>query len=235
MGSSHELESGVPVDEAPDWVGAWMPQRHVEIAAEIERLREEARQIESLGRLLWQEGLPLQEAVKDVFRSVGLRAELTPELPAADVSVALGDGKRLLISVEGTEHNVTNRSAKIKQVFEASQQLGDGDRVVLAANVHRTRPVADREWLDPVSEEALMIIKGVGAIFVTTATLYRAWTMAKEHPESAAEPFLYMHAAAPGALTIDGDSGDEPPTDGEVDEESHGAGLTDRLVSALKS
>ena len=53
---------------APDWVGAWMPQRHVEIVAEIERLQEEARQIESLGRLLWQVGRPLQEAV--VFESL---------------------------------------------------------------------------------------------------------------------------------------------------------------------
>ena len=235
MESSQAVESGVPVDEAPDWVGAWMPQRHVEIAAEIERLREEARQIESLGRLLWQEGLPLHEAVKDVFQSVGLRAELTPQSPAADVIVALGEGKRLLISVEGTEHNITNRSTKIKQVFEASQQLGDGDRVVLAANVHRTRPVADREWLDPVTEEALMIIKGVGAIFVTTATLYRVWSMAKERPEAAAEPFLYMHAAAAGALTIDSDAGEKAPMESDEVEEPAGAGLTDRLVSALKS
>ena len=113
-----------------------MPQRHVDIVAEIARLQAETEQIESLGCLLWQAGRPLEEAVRDVFLAVGLQAELTPAEPTCDVLVGLGDGKRLLVSVTGTEGNVTNKSTKIKQVFQADQELSDGDRVVFVGNVH---------------------------------------------------------------------------------------------------
>jgi len=41
---------------APEWVNSWMPQRHNEIAAQIEKLRGEAALLESLGRLLCQGG-----------------------------------------------------------------------------------------------------------------------------------------------------------------------------------
>ena len=150
-----------------------MPQRHVEIVAEIEKLQEEARQLESLGRLLWQEGGPLEEAVRDLFQSVGIEAETAPAKAAWDVTVNLDGGRRLLVVVTGTESNVTNKSDKIRQVFEAAQGLEETDRIVLAANVHRERPVADREWLDPATAEAMMIIKGLGVVFVTTAMLFR--------------------------------------------------------------
>jgi len=106
---------------APEWVNAWMPQRHVDIVAEIERLRRESEQIASLGRLLWQAGRPLEEAVRDIFLAVGFQAELTPAEPTCDVLVGLGEGKRLLVSVTGTEGNVTNKSTKIKQIFQAAR------------------------------------------------------------------------------------------------------------------
>ena len=77
-------------DQTPDWVSGWMPQRHVEIVAEIDRLKEEAAEMESLGRLLWQTGMPLEEAVRDIFRAVGLSAELTPGTTSSDVVAANG-------------------------------------------------------------------------------------------------------------------------------------------------
>ena len=109
---------------APEWVNSWMPQRHNEIAAQIEKLREEAALLESLGRLLCQGGRALEEAVRDVFRGMGLQADLTPAEPMCDVMVIFGDGKRLLVSVTGTENSVTNKSV------QASQNAGDGDRII---------------------------------------------------------------------------------------------------------
>jgi len=112
-----------------------MPQRHLDIVAEIERLQPEPAQIDRLGRLLWLAGRPLEEAARDVFLAVGLQVELTPAEPTCDVLVGLGEGRRLLVSVTGTEGNVTNKSTKIKQVFQASQELSEGDRIVFAGNV----------------------------------------------------------------------------------------------------
>ena len=191
---STPLPDDVGLDGAGrEWVNSWMPQRHVEIAAQIEKLREEGALLESLGRLLWQAGLPLEEAVRDVFRGLGLQAELTPAEPMCDVMVIFGDGKRLLVSVTGTENSVTNKAAKIKQIFEASQHASDSDRIILAGNEHRERPLVDREWLDPLTGEAMMIVKGLGAVFVTTSALFRLWSLSHDNPEAASEQVSQLH------------------------------------------
>ena len=219
---------------APEWVNAWMPQRHVDIVAEIERLRAEAEQIESLGRLLWQAGRPLEEAVRDVSRAIGFQAELTPAEPTCDVLVGLGDGKRLRVSVTGTEGNVTNKSTKIKQVFQATQE---GDRVVFVGNVHRGRPVADREWLDPVSGDAMMVLKGLGVVFTTTGTLFRIWTLSRENHQAGTDQMGQLHAAAPGLFALETTSADLPfdGEGGDTDESEEAEGFADRLVNALKA
>lgn len=233
---------------APEWVNTWMPQRYIDIVAEIERLRAESAQIESLGRLLWQAGRPLEEAVRDVFAAVDLQAELTPAEPTCDVLVGLGEGRRLLVSVTGTEGNVTNKSAKIKQIFQAAQELSEGDRIVFAGNVHRGRPVADREWLDPVSGDAMMVLKGLGVIFVTTSTLFRIWSLSRENQQVATDQMVQLHAAAPGPFSLDrspselpfeaeGESHEsaEPEESNEPNESKESKGFADRLVSALKA
>ena len=225
----------VGLDGAPEWVNSWMPQRHVEIATQIERLGEEAALLESLGQLLWQADRPLEEAVRDVFRGFGFQAELTPAEPMCDVMVMFGEGKRLLVSVTGTANSVTNKSPKIKQVFEAAQNASDGDRIVLAGNVHRERPFADREWLDPVTGEAMMILKGMGAVFVSTATLFRIWGMSHENPQTASEQLAQLYTADAGPFTPNKPPADLPFEESGESDVDESRGFADRLVSALKS
>ena len=220
---------------APEWVNSWMPQRHAEIAAQIEKLREEATLLESLGRLLWQAGRPLEEAVRDVFRGLGLQAELTPAEPMCDIMVMFGEGKRLLVSVTGTENSVTNKSPKIKQIFEASQNVGEGDRIVLAGNVHRERPLADREWLDPLTGEAMMILKGLGAVFVSTSTLFKIWSLSHDNPEAASEQLAQLHASDAGLYSAGTQSAELPFEQAEADDVAEPRGFATRLVTALKS
>ena len=216
----------------PEWVSGWMPQRHAEIMAEIEKLKEEAAQMESLAQLLWQTDQPLKESVRDIFRAVGLSAELTPASSTADLTVDVGDGKRLLVVVGGTDAAITNKSPQIKQIFDAAQEQGDdGDRIVMVGNVHRLRPPADREWLDPLTNEAMMIIKGVNAVFVTTATLFAIWKLSQEHPQAAVNHLLQLQLADAGPFTLD--PAGEAPEGAEEGDESEG--FATRLVSALKS
>ena len=198
-------------ETAPSWVNGLMPQRQAEIEAEIgklqakiAKLQEEVGAIESMGQLLYQKGLPLKEAVRDMFSSIGLEAELTAAGSTHDVTVSLGDSKRLLVVVAGTDKNITNKSVEIRQVFETAQAItGDEDRLVLAANVHRQRPVTDREWLDPATEDAQMIMNGLGTILVTTATLFRIWKLSTENSQAAVEHLRRLHAAAPGTFTFE--------------------------------
>lgn len=130
---------------------------------------------------------------------------------------------------------MTNKSAKIKQVFQAAQELNEGDRVVFVGNVHRGRPVADREWLDPVSGGAMMVLKGLGVVFATTATLFRIWTLSRENQQAATDQMAQLHAAAPGLFALETASA-ELPIDAEGATESEEAtGFADRLVNALKA
>ena len=202
---------------APDWVAAMMPnRRHAEIMAEIaklqaeaDQLREESQQMESMGRLLWQGGQPLQEAVCEVFTSAGLEAERAPDQAPYDVIVALGDGKRLLVEVAGVEGAVTKKCPKVRQTFDTAQDANESDRIVFAANAYRDRAVSDREWVDCVNSDALMILTGLGTAFVTTTTLFRIWSLSRENPEAAREYLVRLHSASPGIFALEG-SGQEP-------------------------
>ena len=85
------------------------------------------------------------------FEGLGLQAELTPAEPMCDVMVIFGDGKRLLVSVTGTENSVTNKSAKIKTdlrgVSTRQRQRSDHPGWQRTSRASRW---ADREWLDPL-------------------------------------------------------------------------------------
>ena len=198
-------------EDIPDWVSAALPQRRADIVAEIgrlqaeiETLRGEAGGMESMARLLWQAGPQLEDAVRDAFCAAGFDADQAPSGSSYDVTVNLGDGKRLLVKVASAEKSVTKKSSEMRQMFDTAQEVeGDDDRLVLAANVHRERPVADREWLDPIAGDALMILTGLGAVVVTTSLLFRIWGMLREKPQAAKDHLLRLHAADAGLFLLD--------------------------------
>ena len=221
---------------APDWVAAMMPnRRHAEIMAEIaklqaeaEQLREESQQMESMGRLLWQAGQPLEEAVCEVFTSAGLEAERAPDEAPYDVIVGLGDGKRLVVEVTGVEGPVTKKAAKVRQTFDTAQNAtNEDDKIVFVANAYRDRAVSDREWVDCINNDALMILTGLGAVFVTTTTLFRIWSLSRENADAAREYLVRLHASSPGifALEAKGQEGEgsapqTPPSEPQKNEGS---------------
>ena len=177
-------------------VGGW------KLREEIDKLLGEAGNIESLARLLWQDGPQLADAVHEVFNLIGFEADPAPAGSTYDVTVSLGDGKRLLVKVAGMEKSVTKKSLAVRQIFETTQEVtGDDDRVVLAANVHRKRPVADREWLDPITGDAVMILTGLGGVLVTTSALFRIWVQSRENPEAAKDHILQLHSAEAGLFS----------------------------------
>ena len=212
-----ETESRINDDQgqpgpAPAWVVAMMPdQRRAEILEKITQLREEAerlqgqsQQMEPMGRLLWQAGQPLQHAVCRVFVAAGFEAFPAAVEAPYDVIVTLGDGKRLLVEVTSLEGPVTKTSPKVRQTFEAAQDGADSnDRIIIATNAYRERPVSDREEVDPFNSDALMILTGLGVVVVTTTTLYRIWCLSRESPEAAREYLLRLHSAPPGIFALD--------------------------------
>ena len=88
-------------------------------------------------------------------------------------------------------------------MFETAQEVaGDDDRIVLAANVHRERPVADREWLDAVEPDAQLILNGLGVVLLMTPMLFRVWEMHRENPDAAKEHIQRLHTAEAGTFSL---------------------------------
>jgi hypothetical protein len=177
----------------PSWLESELPARYVELSEEIAQRESERHRLLSHGRLLWQTGDDLSEAVRDVFREFGYGAELTSPGATYDVTVIVGPGKRLLIEVTGIEGAIAKASRKISQLLQACQEAVEGDRVVLAANVYRSKPPVERRQLEPITRDALQLVGRLGANVLTTQTLYAIWysSLANASVATAAVEALY--------------------------------------------
>ena len=87
-------------DAVPEWVAHSLPERRADIDAEIEKLQrkidklaQESGRMESMARLLWQTGPPLEEAVCDLFSAVGFETDPAPPEASYDMTVVKGGVK----------------------------------------------------------------------------------------------------------------------------------------------
>ena len=94
--------------------------------------------------------------------------------------------------------------------------IGDGQWQTVSG---WTRRRARRGW----------VIKGVGAVFVTTATLFAIWELSWEHPDVATDHLLSLHMAEAGFVTLERSAESSDGTEQEVPS----PGFANRLVRAL--
>lgn len=177
----------------PEWVAGEMPPRYVEIAGRLAVLKQEAREFERIGEVLWQTGSPLAQATRDLFNALHFDAELTSAGTNYDLSVKLDGGKRLLIEIVGSLGPVSKKSRQIAQALRAIQEdATDQDRVVIVANAFCGKaPSARKE--DPAAADALRLIQGLGANFVTTSTLFGIWRYSLQNLQEAKKSILNLH------------------------------------------
>lgn len=195
LGSPPEVES--LQERAPVWLYSELPARYAQISAEIDALRQEARRIEEMGSLLWQTGMPLIHAVRNAFASIGFATELAERPANYDVAVHLDRGRRLLVQVAALSDVVDRTSPKIVQILQTLQfDATEQDKVVFIVNAHYNRPFQDRP--DPVTFDALKLIAGLGAILMTTSTLFAASTYALRDPADARKIVNNLHGFVGG-------------------------------------
>ena len=152
-----------------------MPARFAEVKSEIHRLGEEAETLRSISSLLWHTGESLTIGVRDVFRTLGYEAELTPQGATYDVTVAVNSGARLLIEVTGIGGALKKDSNKIAQVLQAIQkEVSENDRVIVALNAFRGQPLVQRNE-SVVTPDALSLLTGLKVNLVETKTLFNIW------------------------------------------------------------
>jgi hypothetical protein len=107
---------------APEWVERVYPPEVTTLRAEIGRLASELDTFLSAGRLLWQTGGPLQDAVAGCFRDFGVAVEPTSTGATYDLTVVLDAHRRLLVEVLGIDGSIQKKSNKIGQVVQTLQE-----------------------------------------------------------------------------------------------------------------
>ncbi len=188
-------------DGQPGWVTGELPAQYGELAAKIKALHEEAHKYEKIAAVLWQTGTPLVLAVRDLFAALQFKVEMSESGSASyDLSVELENGRRLLVDVVGAADAVDRKSPHIGQVLHALQDdARDQDRVVMVANTHCETPLADRRQ-ESVTPEALRLIQGLGANFISSQTLFGIWRYSLQDLPGARKSIARLHAQDGGVF-----------------------------------
>jgi hypothetical protein len=178
---------------------AEMPPGYETRLWEIERLSAELDAMDRIGRVLWETGEPLKEAVGAVFGALKCEVDATAG-SAGPIAVKLGDSRRLLLLVSGAAGPIQKTDEELAHAFRAVQFASANDRVVLVANNDPATPPAGRP--DPALPDALGVLQRMGVAVVTTATLFRLWRLSYEDQPKVRKVLERLHAQDGGPFVI---------------------------------
>jgi len=187
------------VGRAPDWVIAEMPPGYHTRMEEIQRLSADLHALDEIGRVLWQTGDPLKDAVRAVLAALKCEVESTPGA-IGSIVVKLDATRRLLLHVSRASGAIQKTSEDLAQAFQVLQFAGERDRVVLVANPDGDTRPAERP--DPVTADALHVLQRVGVNVLDTPTLFRLWRLSYEDPGRVRTSLERLHAQEGGRFVM---------------------------------
>ncbi|MCX6543202.1 MAG: hypothetical protein NTV05_02170 [Acidobacteria bacterium] len=185
--------------QAPEWMIAEMPPGYQTRLWEIERQSAELRAMDAIGRVLWETGEPLRDAVGAVFAVFKCEVDAAPGA-AGPIVVRLGESRRLLLVVSGTASPVQKTDEELAQAFREVQFASANDRVALVVNNDPATPPAGRP--DPALPDALSVLQRMSVNVVTTATLFKLWRLWYEDQQKARKILDRLHAQDGGPFII---------------------------------
>lgn len=189
------------VGQAPAWVAAEMPPGYQTRLFEIQRLSADLHAMDLVGRVLWETGGPLKEAVAAIFAAV--ECEVDAELGTAGTIVArLAPSRRLLLVVSSAAGAIQKTDGELAQAFQAVQFAANGDRVVLVAGNDPAAPPAQRP--DPIAPDALDMLGRMGVNVMTTAGVFRLWRQSLEDKPKAKKVLDQLHDQDGGTFVVPG-------------------------------
>jgi hypothetical protein len=187
------------VSKAPEWLLAEMPPGYQTRLWEIERLSVDLHAMDRIGRVLWEAGEPLRDAVDALFNA--LKCDVDATLGSTGpLVVKLGESRRLLLVVSGSVSSIKKTDEELAQAFRAVQFASTNDRVVFVANNDPATPPADRP--DPVLPDALDVLQRMSVNVVTTSTLFRLWRLWHEDQQKAQKALDRLHTQDGGPFVI---------------------------------
>lgn len=188
------------VGEGPAWLAREMPPGYQNRLFEIQRLSADLRAMDRIGRVLWESGDPLKDAVGTLL--VALECEVEATAGAGPITLKLGPSRRLLLVVSKTASAIEKTSEELGRAFQAVQFASPDDRVVLVANNDPATPPSERP--DPIVPDALEMLGRMGVNLVTAATLFRLWRLSFEDRSKARKALDLLHEQDGGPFVLPG-------------------------------
>lgn len=185
--------------KAPEWMSAEMPPGYQTRLWEIERLSADLEAMDRIGRLLWETGEPLREAVVAVFGALKCDVDVAAG-SAGPIVVKIGESRRLMLVVSRSASPIQKTDEELTQAFRALQFASTNDRVVLAANNDPETPPADRP--EPALPDALGVLQRMGVAVVPTPSLFRLWRLWYEDQPKAQKLLERLHAQDGGLFVV---------------------------------
>lgn len=184
---------------APEWVTAEMPPGYQTRLQEIERLSADLHAMDAIGRILWEEGQPLGDAVTAVFAALDCQVGRGP-YDAGPIAVTLAAPRRLIVVIAASSSPVEKTSDELALAFRAVQFASEGDRVLLVPGNDRATPPAARS--EPVHADALGMLQRMGVVVLTTTALFRLWRLSLEDGAKAKKALDRLHAQDGGPFVV---------------------------------
>jgi hypothetical protein len=155
--------------------------------------------MDRIGRVLWETGEPLRDAVTAVFEALKCEVDVTLGT-VGPIKVKLGESRRLLLLISGAVGPIEKTDQELAWAFQAVQFAAQSDRVVFVVNNDPTTPPPGRP--DPFLPDALGVLQRMGVDVVTTATLFKLWRLWLEDQQKARKVLERLHALDGGPFVI---------------------------------
>ena len=189
------------IELGPGWVVREMPPGYQNRVAEIQRLTADLQGMARFGRLLWEVGPALAEAVADMFAALKFDVQTMATDSAPVVVVPLQGTRRLLCHVSAEESPIQKKGADLARVFQVLQEVAtESDRVVLVVNSDPGTPPPERDG--SITPDALSFLRRMGVSHVQAPTLFALWTLALQDPDRARAQIERLHAQDGGTFDI---------------------------------
>ena len=187
--------------DAPEWTTGHLPADYQYMKASVAELEGRMADMHRMGRLLWQTGPALEQAVADAFACCGIDVKGTARGITYDLIADLGAGRRLLIEVTGIDGYVAKGSNKIAQVLAAQEDRLDADRILLVLNAYRSLDLAARTG-ELLTEDARKVLtQRLDTVVVTTTALFDVWKLSRTDKDAARAKLERLHGAPAGVIT----------------------------------
>lgn len=183
--------AGAPEATAPEWLVEHMPPGYRNRYEEIQRLSNEIRGMDRVGRLLWESGAPLQEAAFEAFAALKTEPEWNED--GSCLTVRLDPGRRLLVHVALADGPLEKKSDPVAAAFRLIQETAAaGDRVVLVTTAQRGVPLRERDG-ETMTPDAHELMRRMGVNVLPAAGLFSVWMQSLTEPGDARAQLDELH------------------------------------------